>query len=424
MNKFLVSGAAVVVAGAIAVNPVAPVASAPDIRQAAVQLAANPVLENPLLVWQNNFTNTFSQIGAIGTSLWENPFPILNQIGENQLAHLRTIIGQTAEQAGTRRGTGIIGAAEGVQRTLTNLPVRLQAVAEFLGNGQFTEAFVEMNTWMLVAMENLAFPLTSILTIPKAIADAVGRVYDSLITRGNIVTISKGLMSPPITAFFAAMNVADTVFASVKEGNLKDAFTALVNAPGLITGAFLNGYKPYFGTDENGDPIYSPEDFPGLFSEGGTFDALFVKLPQTIAEALKQPEEVPVTPPAPTTPPAQTATFDVDGDELTLVSTGTEDETTGETESTADAVVGDEAAVEPAPEPEPVVVDEATEEEATEEEATEEEVTEEPAEEVTEEPAEEVTETEAADDDEAADDEAADDEGAESGDEGAESGEE
>ncbi|WP_460358680.1 hypothetical protein [Mycobacterium sp. ZZG] len=354
VNKFVVSGAAVVAAGAIAVNPVAPLPSAPEIRQAAVALTANPVLENPLLVWQNTITTTFTQIGAIGSSLWNTPFPILNQIGENQLGHLKTIWGMTAEQAGTRRGTGLVGTAEGVQRSLTNLPVRLQAAAEFLGQGQFTEALVELNTWGLVLLENVAFPLTSILTIPKAMFDAVGRVYDSLITRGNIVTISKGLMSPPITAFFAAMNVADTVFASIKEGNLKDAFTALVNAPGLITGAFLNGYKPYFGHDENGDPIYSPENFPGLFSAGGTLDALFVKLPQTIAAALKKPEPVPAAASAPDPTPAQAATFtfDVDGTEVNLVSTGDEDGTGTEAEPATDTVDSAVEAEVPATEPE------------------------------------------------------------------------
>lgn len=337
VNKYLVAGAAVVCASAIAVNPVAPTTAMPDIRQAAVQLTAstNPVLENPLLVWQNVFANSFTQVGAIGTSLWNTPFPILNQIGENQIGHLKTVWGQTAAQAGTRRGTGLVGAAEGVQRSLTNLPVRLQAAADFLAQGQFTEALVELNTWALVAMENLAFPLTSILTIPKAMFDAVGRVYDSLITRGNIITISKGLMSPPITAFFAAMNVADTVFASVKAGNLKDAFTALVNAPGLITGAFLNGYKPYFGHDEEGNPIYSPENFPGLFSAGGTLDALFVKLPQTIAAALKKP----VAAAAVSTPAAAPTlvTLDVPGAtaaEVSPVSTTTEESAEGTPEST------------------------------------------------------------------------------------------
>ncbi|WP_275571703.1 hypothetical protein [Mycolicibacterium vanbaalenii] len=408
VNKYLVAGAAMVCAGAIAVNPVAPTNSMPDIRQAAVQLTAstNPVLENPLLVWQNVFTNSFTQAGAIGTALWNNPFPILNQIGENQVGHLKTIWGMTAAEAGTRRGTGLVGAAEGVQRSLTNLPVRLQAAGEFLAAGQFTEALVELNTWALVAMENLAFPLTSLLTIPKAMFDAVGRVYDSLITRGNIITISKGLMSPPITAFFAAMNVADTVFASVKEGNLRDAFTALVNAPGLITGAFLNGYKPYFGHDEEGNPIYSPENFPGLFSAGGTLDALFVKLPQTIAAALKKPVVPAVTS---TSTPATSAlvTLDVPGAtpaEVTPVSSTTEQ--TPETDPAAGAVADEETEVpaEPGATPEAEdttdpVVDETTDDVVENEIADE---------------VEDTTETEGADagaaDEDAADD--ADDAGA------------
>lgn len=412
VNKYLVAGAAMVCAGAIAVNPVAPTAAMPDIRQAAVQLTAstNPVLENPLLVWQNVVTNSFTQAGAIGTSLWNTPFPILNQIGENQVGHLKTIWGQTAAQAGTRRGTGLVGAAEGVQRSLTNLPVRLKAAADFLGQGQFTEALVELNTWALVAMENLAFPLTSLLTIPKAMFDAVGRVYDSLITRGNIITISKGLMSPPITAFFAAMNVADTVFASVKEGNLKDAFTALVNAPGLITGAFLNGYKPYFGHDEEGNPIYSPENFPGLFSTGGTLDALFVKLPQTIAAALKKPV-VPAVTSTSTPATAALVTLDVPGatpTEVTPASSTTEETTEGtpETDPAAGAVADEETEVPAEPEATPEAED-TTDPEV--DETTDDVVDDEIADEV-----EDTTETEGADagaaDEDAADD--ADDAGA------------
>ncbi len=120
---------------------------------------------------------------------------------------------------------------------------------------------------------------------------AVGRVYDSLITRGAASNVTRGLLVPGITAAFAIANVADTIYTAVKTGNAKDAFTALINAPGIVAGAFFNGYRPYFGRDENGDPIYAGEDFQGLFSPLGTIDQFFVRLPQAIAAALKPPVE-------------------------------------------------------------------------------------------------------------------------------------
>ncbi len=100
-----------------------------------------------------------------------------------------------------------------------------------------------------MALENIGQPLLSILTIPSDIMAAVGRVYDSLITRGTASNVTRGLLVPGITAAFAIANVADTIYTAVKEGNLKDAFTAVVNAPGIVAGAFINGYRPYFGKD-------------------------------------------------------------------------------------------------------------------------------------------------------------------------------
>jgi hypothetical protein len=366
MNKYLVSGAAVVVASAIAVNPVAASPSLPDVRQATVQLTAatNPVLENPLLLWQNTFTNSVTGIGAVGASLWNNPFPILNQIGENQLGYLKTAIGAKAAP-GQRRGTGFVGAAEGVQRTITNLPVRLQAAAEFIAQGQFSEAFVELNTWALVAMENVVQPLLPLLAIPKAMFDAAGRVYESLVTRGNVWALAKGVMSPPITVVFAMLNVADTIYTSVKEGNLKDAFTALVNAPALMTGAFFNGYRPFFGHDEEGNPIYSPENFPGLFSANGTLDSLFVKLPQTIAAALKKPVaaapavgpttftlDVPGATPADVTPASATSGVDAEGTPETDPAGAVAEDGDDTEVGTGDEVISE-------PEEAPAVVDDA-----------------------------------------------------------------
>ena len=148
-NKVRVASAAMLCAGAMAVSPVSPVSplSSIEIQQRAVQLtaAANPVLENPLLVWENIFTNTSAQVGTLISDIAARPFPILSQVVENQQAFLKVIVGAKAAE-GQRRGTGIVGSVEGLEKTINNLPVRLQAAAEFLAAGQFTEAFVEINT--------------------------------------------------------------------------------------------------------------------------------------------------------------------------------------------------------------------------------------------------------------------------------------
>ncbi|HEY9265485.1 MAG TPA: hypothetical protein VIQ11_12860 [Mycobacterium sp.] len=307
VNRYLVAGAAMVCAGAMAVHPAAPsIAALPAVHQQSVQLAAwtNPILEEPLALWGKTFTDSFTQVGAIGAAVAADPFPILNQITENQIGHLKVLIGAKAAP-GQRRGTGILGAAESVGRSIDDLPVRLQAAAAFLADGNVTEALVEVNTWALRLLEAVAFPLVPVFAIPGAMIDAAGRVFDALVTRGAIADISKGLMAPPLSVAFALANVVDQVIRSAKAGDLGEVFTAVVNAPAIAVGAFFNGYQPMFGYDEAGEPILSPEFFPGVFSAGGTLDALFVQLPKKIAEALAPP----VVTPTVTTPPATTATL-------------------------------------------------------------------------------------------------------------------
>lgn len=368
-NRFAVASAAMLCASAVAVAPMSSMVTATEIQHRAVQLTAtaNPVLENPLVIWQNNFANTFTNVKTLFSAVGSQPLPVLNQMIANSKDYLDAIVGAKAAP-GQRHGTGILGSLEGLERTATNLPVRLQAAGEFIKQGQFTEALVELNTWALVALENIGQPLLSILTIPGDIMAAVGRVYDSLITRGTASNVTRGLLVPGITAAFAIANVADTIYTAVKEGNLKDAFTAVVNAPGIVAGAFINGYRPYFGRDADGNPIYATEDFQGLLSPRGTIDQFLVRLPQAIAAALKPPADTTAVTTVPSTATLvavdtvsanekdSAATKSEDGDDAPESSSGAvaadDDETANEdvtedvTEDTDTAVTEDDAATE------------------------------------------------------------------------------
>lgn len=345
-NRFAIASAAMLCASAVAVAPMSSMVTATEIQHRAVQLtaAANPVLENPLVVWQNNFANTFTNVKTLFSAVSSQPLPVLNQVIANSKDYLDAIVGAKAAP-GQRRGTGILGSLEGLERTATNLPVRLQAAGEFIKQGQFTEALVELNTWALVALENIGQPLLSILTIPSDIMAAVGRVYDSLITRGTASNVTRGLLVPGITAAFAIANVADTIYTAVKQGNLKDAFTAVVNAPGIVAGAFINGYRPYFGKDANGNPIYATEDFQGLLSPRGTIDQFLVRLPQAIAAALKPPADTTAVTTVPSTA-TLVAVDTVSATEKSSAGVKSEDDDAPESPSGAVAADDDETASE------------------------------------------------------------------------------
>lgn len=307
-NKLLLAGVAMVGAGAMAVTPVAPTVS--DLQQRAFHMtaAANPILDNPVAVWQQNFAGAFSNFEYLAQALTAQPLPILTQIVENLSGYADTIIGKTAAEAGTRRGTGIVGAVEGVERSVTLFQTRLAEAQKYLANGDITAAWAEIESALLIGYENIGMPLLAPLSIPGDILSGAANVFDSLFARGNAVAVTRGLLAPPITLSFAIANIAETVVKAVERGDYEAALTAVVNAPGIAAGAFFNGYRPVLTYDEDGNPLtYATEAFQGVFSPLGTIDQFFVRLPQAIAAALAPP----VTPSA-----ARVVTLDLNQDEV------------------------------------------------------------------------------------------------------------
>ncbi|BBY15223.1 hypothetical protein [Mycolicibacterium litorale] len=291
-NKLLLASVAMVGAGAMAVTPVAP--SVSDIQQRAYEMTAdaNPILANPVAVWEDNFANAFTNFEALAASLTDQPFPILSQIIENLSTYADTIIGAPApaDAPPRQRGTGILGAIQGIERTGTLFETRLAAAQEYLASGDITAAWAEIESALLIGYENIGIPLLAPLSIPGDMLQNAADVWDSLFTRGNAVAITRGLLAPPITLSFALANIAETVSKAVENGDYEAALTALVNAPGIATGAFLNGYRPVLTYDEDGNPLtYATEAFQGVFSPLGTIDQFLVRLPRAIAAALAPP---------------------------------------------------------------------------------------------------------------------------------------
>ena len=197
----------------------------------------------------------------------------------------------------------MVGAAEGVQNTIALFETRLEAAQGYLASGDITAAWGEIESALLIGLENVGMPLLSPLAIPGDMIQNLADVYDSLVTRGTSVAITRGLLAPPITASFALANVAEVAVKKLQIGDYEGALTAVVNGPAIVTGAFLNGYKPALTYDDEGNPLtYATESFQGVLTprhpnptdpagtpngQGGSIDQFFVTLPRAIATALK-----------------------------------------------------------------------------------------------------------------------------------------
>ncbi|MBB2771452.1 MULTISPECIES: hypothetical protein [Mycolicibacterium] len=328
-NKFLAAGAAVVGAGAMAVTPVTVTPTLPDIQVRAVELSA---VVDPFTQFGNSIEATLANLELLGTNLSTVTLPALGQILQSspELATelLETFASTAADPTGTLTalkgvvdqygpiiGSGSAASNTALQTALENLPTILQNTVNYLQNGEFVEAFSEVNIWFLVQfLERPFVPLIPTLGIPGDIADALGAekagdVLDALFTRGGINGITKAVLAPALTAVLQSAVILDEVRAAYEDGDTATALTGLASLPVYVTNAFFNGFVPPFPTRST---------FPGVFSDGGPVDYFAVDLPRIIGNALK-----PATPAlakvasTEVAPAGETVTLDIGADAKT-----------------------------------------------------------------------------------------------------------
>lgn len=345
-HKFLIAGAAVVGAGAMAVTPVTVTPTLPDTEVRAVELSA---LVDPFTQVERSIAATLTNLNTLGTNLSTTSVTALNQIVQGSPALLGDLVEAFASGAVNPLGTftalagvletygpiiekGNAASSAALQTAFENLPTILQNTVDYLQNGEFVEAFSELNIWFLVqVLERPFVPLLPTLGLPGDLADALGadtagNVLDALFTRGGINGITKAVLAPALTAILQGAVVLDEVRAAYEAGDTEAALTGLASLPGYVGNAFVNGFVPPFPTRSS---------WPGVLSDGGPIDYFFVDLPRIIGAALT---------------PAPTATL------LSNVATE-QDEVTSTVVAPADAAVtldvatGTEA-VAPAPEAE------------------------------------------------------------------------
>ena len=291
-KKLALAGVALVGASVIAVNPIAPSFPYVGIEQRAVALHA---WEDPFAIWQSTFATASEHISyglnAIGTEtvpalirILENSPEMLWQLGEglfsaDNWAKFSADLPGYAETL----DTGMKGAQEGFQAQMDLLPGVLEKVSTNLSNLQFTEAFKEFNWWFLFTVGGAGWPLFDSLEIPGDIAETFGAtklasVLDGLLTNNAAGNYTQALLAPFITATFQFTEVLDSIVANVKANDWESVLSDVINLPGKVVNALLNGYTPSFAT-------YA---WPGLLTKDGLFESLLFKIPNAIGWGISQ----------------------------------------------------------------------------------------------------------------------------------------
>lgn len=297
-NKFLMGSVAVLGAGAIAVNPVATSPTLLEAQHRAVQLVAD-VTGSPAEVYQGILTDTVSNLTALGENWTANPFPLLSQIVANQTGY--------AEQI----GTAIQSIPAVLQNWYENGKGESKPGAEYLANaqaaieaGDFNAAYDNINRFMLFGLQNLAAPLTGIFLsstdrqtgeyhagIPEQMAqnfaDAVAVVFSS---STMLTGAFQSVFAPLSGAAWEASRAGEAISTALAAGDAQGAVTALVNTPGVILNAIVNGFDY-----QDGD---STAPWAGLLTGcigktgrcgSGALEQLLITIPTKIATAIANP---------------------------------------------------------------------------------------------------------------------------------------
>ncbi|ORV28066.1 hypothetical protein AWB98_10355 [Mycolicibacterium conceptionense] len=279
-NKLVLGGIAALGASVIAVNPIATSPALIEAQHRAVQLVADATA-SPLDVYGELVNNTITNIGTLGEQLAANPFPVLSTIAANQQGY--------AEQIGT--------AIEAIPSTLQNWyenggregsagKVYVAAIQSALQSGDFFTAYDNFNKFFLFALQNSVLPVFNVLfTIPPQMAQNFANAVTAVSSAGTLVYgLFQSAFAPLSGAAFEGSRVSDAISSALSSGDIEGAITGLVNAPGIVANAFLNGFDYNEGdTTEAWSGLFSPK---GTRASGGPISQLLVTIPQKIAAAI------------------------------------------------------------------------------------------------------------------------------------------
>ncbi|MFY2861305.1 hypothetical protein ACOJVU_16520 [Mycobacterium sp. THU-M104] len=271
MRPYLAAGVAVVGAGLIAVNPVAPIIAA-DISEPAVRLtgaaaasigeftiniaaalpgaldmgdastaaASIPPAVNPIVEWLNVFSGAFTNVDEIATQWLADPFPILLQMFSNQIGF--------ANDAGSNLQT----LAADIDTVLTRqLPANFETLFAGIQAGDASQSVYTFSQALLADLAPLQTPLSNLANIPGEMLTNLGNAVD------QIPDILVSMLGDVFTAILAGAQGAvyglQLALDAAIVGQFDTALVDLLNVPAMTVGGFLNG-------------VTVPSDVPGLLT--------------------------------------------------------------------------------------------------------------------------------------------------------------
>ncbi|MBU9766295.1 hypothetical protein FR943_20915 [Mycobacterium sp. TNTM28] len=230
-RPYFTGSVALIGAGAIAMNPVAP--PMPDVTVPAVHSYVTELTAsvNPIDAYLQIVTNTLNNVGTLIGDELADPAPILRAIITNQLNTAQGLANGLGEAATSLVNQFNPGNPDGT-------PAQLQAALAQLAEGNIDGAVATAWSALLTPVLS-AFPLIlpAINVIKQPMQNMLTLLNDPLV----LLTPALGIINVGYTTVTAAGHVGQELFDSLQAGDTARFVNALVTAPAVITDTFLNG---------------------------------------------------------------------------------------------------------------------------------------------------------------------------------------
>ncbi|ORA77022.1 hypothetical protein K3U93_05625 [Mycobacterium malmoense] len=305
LRPLVTAGAAALGASLIALTPALSNDAAADLQhsaataqQRAVQLlgggdTGDPGVVNPIQTWIDVFQQAGMNLQEIGSQMSTGgtiPFPLAQQLAANWLTYASIYVGVPNSSAGDN---AYAGAVSGLYSYLTNT-----APNTFSVYSEITSAITALQQGNIFnffqALYGLLWdgPVQQIFQPMESIPTILAYMSTNFAALVNLAVNEPALQSESMVSMlgaFFAIGVSGSIATALGVGfqNAYDGFTAgdlpagvsnLLNIPGLLAEAVINGYNPY--GQLGGTGILSPT---ATLLSPGLLDTLAVWIPHTLA---------------------------------------------------------------------------------------------------------------------------------------------
>ncbi|BBZ49264.1 hypothetical protein H7H82_12935 [Mycobacterium heidelbergense] len=310
LRPLVTAGAAAVGASLIALTPAVSNDLAADlqhsaaaIQQRAVELASTDYAVNPIQTWIGVFTNSAANLQTLYSD-WvaQGPALLSQQLAANWMQYASLYVGSYQ------------GAANGALNFFTgNAPVTVTTVGHFwplvttaiteIGSGDINDAVANLTAALAFQpIELILQPLENILNIPIYLTrNLASATYDALSTPSSdpssISSLIVGLGAFVLFPFAGDLNVSlggslQAAYDAFAAGNVLDGALNLLNTPGAVTNALLNGIAGGNGSGITG--ILTPK-VSGFAGGTGLVSLLVNLFPRFLASDIVAPGATNIT---------------------------------------------------------------------------------------------------------------------------------